>query len=140
MSNNIVIIKMKNKMVVKKGDFTQYELARVLGARSLQIAMDAPLLTDISEKELEEINYSPMKIAQIELENEALPITVKQPMPKKRAVKIKKTKEEEKSKDDELLEKELDEEKEIAEEGEIMELANPGDEEEPGEDEDKEEQ
>ncbi len=118
---------------VKKENFTQYEKARVLGARSLQIAMNAPLLKSIKKEKLEEMNYDPMKIAQIELDKGALPITVKQPLPKKRAVQIKREKEEVKETDAEK------EEKEIAKEGEIMELANPDDERE-GEEENKEEQ
>ena len=38
-----------------EAQFTKYEVARILGARALQIAMDAPLLLKISEKELEEM-------------------------------------------------------------------------------------
>ncbi|MEA3329450.1 MAG: DNA-directed RNA polymerase subunit K [Nanoarchaeota archaeon] len=114
---------------IKKEDFTKYEQARVLGARSLQIAMDAPLLKDIPKKELEEINYDPMKISQTELNGDVLPISVKQPMPKKKAVKIKKTKIIV-VKDINIVEKEKTEEKAITEDGEIMELATPEDEEE----------
>ncbi|MEM4625547.1 MAG: DNA-directed RNA polymerase subunit K, partial [Candidatus Pacearchaeota archaeon] len=79
---------------MKEEKFTKYETARILGARALQIAMDAPLLKDIPKEELEKINYEPMKIAEIEFESNVLPITVKKPMPKKKAVKIKKISEE----------------------------------------------
>ena|SRR3989344_3662847 len=113
---------------VDKKDFTKYELARVLGARALQVAMDAPLLTHISKEKLEEINYDPMEIAKIELESDSLPITIKQPFPKKKSVKVKKIKEEDKKVEKEAVESEIEEEKEIGEEGEIMELANPEDE------------
>ena len=113
---------------VDKKDFTKYELARVLGARALQVAMDAPLLTHISKEKLEEINYDPMEIAKIELESDSLPITIKQPFPKKKSVKVKKIKEEDKKLEKEAVESEIEEEKEIGEEGEIMELANPEDE------------
>ena len=61
-----------------------------------------------------------------ELESGVLPITVKQPMPKKKSVRIKKVIE--KPVDEEVVHKEMIEEKEIEEEGEIMELANPEDE------------
>jgi len=126
--------------------FTKYEVARILGARALQIAMDAPMLLKIDEKELEAINFNPLEIAKRELMAEVLPITVKRPMPKKKEAKIKKlTKEEldaikkkeveEKKEekvekvDDRKIEKiEVREEKKVAEEGEIMELANPEDE------------
>ena len=69
--------------------FTKYEVTRILGARALQIAMDAPLLLDISKEKLELISYNPMEIAKEELESDVLPITIKQPMPKKKVVKIK---------------------------------------------------
>ena len=106
----------------KDKNFSKYELARVLGARALQIAMDAPLLTEISVEKLEEINYDPMEIAKIELEANALPISVKRPLPKRRNVKIKKTKEEVEK------EKELADDEESEDDGEIMELATPEDE------------
>jgi len=125
--------------------FTKYEVARILGARALQIAMDAPLLLKIDEKELEAINFNPLEIAKKELLAEVLPITVKRPMPKKKEAKIKKlTKEEldkikkkeeakvedqaEKTEDKKVEKIEVREEKKVAEEGEIMELANPEDE------------
>jgi len=106
----------------KDKNFSKYELARVLGARALQIAMDAPLLTEISVEKLEEVNYDPMEIAKIELEADALPINVKRPLPKRKNVKIKKTKEEVDK------EKELAEDEESDDDGEIMELATPEDE------------
>ena len=37
--------------------FSKYEVARILGARALQIAMNAPLLIKLSEEELENIEY-----------------------------------------------------------------------------------
>lgn len=127
--------------------FTKYEVARILGARSLQIAMDAPLLLKLTEKELEEINYNPIELAKKELIAGVLPITVNRPLPKKKESKIKKlTKEEleelkrkeaEREAAKELKDKAIDaktqeveniEEKEVAEDAEIMELANPEDE------------
>jgi DNA-directed RNA polymerase subunit K len=128
--------------------FTKYEVARILGARALQIAMDAPMLLKIDEKELEAINFNPLEIAKRELLAEVLPITVKRPMPKKKEAKIKKLTKEEleaikrkekeiEEKTEELKEKiedkkiekiEVIEEKKVAEEGEIMELSNPEDE------------
>ena len=127
--------------------FTKYEVARILGARSLQIAMDAPLLLKIDEKDLEEINYNPIEIAKKELIAGVLPITVNRPLPKKKESKIKKLskeeleeikkKEAEKEAAKEIKEKIVDakteeiettEEKEVAEDAEIMELSNPEDE------------
>ena len=128
-----------------EGKFTKYEVARILGARSLQLAMDAPVLLKMTKKEEEDLNYNTLKIAEKELEAEVLPITVKRPLPKKSGKVIKKLTEEEirerlekqakkereeKEKKKELLDKESEdrEEKDIEEECEIMELANPEDE------------
>ncbi len=67
-----------------KQEFSKYERARIIGARGLQISMDAPLLVDIDEKSLHAINYDPLKIAEEELESGVLPISVNKPMPKKK--------------------------------------------------------
>lgn len=109
-------------------EFTRYEIARIVGARALQISMDAPLLGKMTKEELEAINYDPMEMAYEEFNTGVLPITVKQPMPKKKSVRIKKTQENEEDK--QVEEGEIVEEKEIAEGGEIMELSNPEDEDE----------
>ena len=124
--------------------YTRYEIARILGARSLQLAMDAPVLLKLSKEEIDELNYDVLKIAEKELDAEVLPITVKRPLPKKSEREIKKLSDEEVKEKLELKaekeKKELDkleekkqelektEEKEIMEQGEIMEIANPGDE------------
>ena len=123
--------------------FTKYEIARILGARSLQLAMDAPVLLKLSKEDEEELNFDTLKTAEKELTAEVLPITVKRPLPKKSEKTIKKLSDEEikeklekeeEKKAKELLEEEKkvevekEEEKDIAKEGEIMEMANPDDE------------
>src|SRR3989344_131691 len=111
--------------------FSKYEIARILGARALQLAMDAPILIKLSDEELEKIRYDPLKIAEIELKSDVLPITVKRPMPARKDAKLKKEKVEEKKpekEDEEIIGKEIKEEEKIKEEGEIMELAQPEDE------------
>ena len=55
---------------------TKYEKARIVGARALQISMGAPILIEIDEKTLEEINYNPIKIAMMELESGKIPFIV----------------------------------------------------------------
>lgn len=55
---------------------TKFERTRMVGARALQISSGAPTLLKLSEKELEEIKYSPIEIAKRELEAGVLPITV----------------------------------------------------------------
>ena len=107
--------------------FTKYERARILGARALQIAMNAPLLIKIETEDLERINFDALKIAEIEFNSDILPISINKPMPKRKDGALKRAKasrisEAEKRKEEEELEKE------IAEEGEIMELARPDDE------------
>ncbi|RMD45715.1 DNA-directed RNA polymerase subunit K [Candidatus Pacearchaeota archaeon] len=111
-------------------EFSKYERARIIGARGLQISMDAPLLLEFSEEDLMEVNYDPLKIAEIELDKGVLPISVKKPLPLKKEEDIEKLKvEETKISDAEKERIELEEEKEIAESGEIIELANSEEEE-----------
>jgi DNA-directed RNA polymerase subunit K/omega len=109
--------------------FTKYEKARILGARALQIAMNAPLLVKFSKEDLELIKYDPIKIAEVELNSNILPISVKRPLPKKKEEKLKRIKKE-KISDEKIEEKEYKEEEELAKEGEIMEIATPSDEQE----------
>ena len=108
-------------------DFTKYEKARILGARALQISMNAPLLIKIEKEDLEKINYDALKIAEVELNSEILPISVKRPFPQKKEEKLKRAAVRKVS-DQNVQEKEAQEESEIVEGGEIMELANPEDE------------
>ncbi len=117
-------------------DYTKFEIARIIGARALQIAMDAPILYDIPKEKLEEIEYDPIKIAEIEFNAGILPISVKRPMPKKGTEKIKPIvedaikKKEEELKEDKKVEHIDKVEESSVKEGEIMELARPEDEEE----------
>ena len=107
--------------------FTKYEVARILGARALQISMDAPLLIKISKEELENIRYDSIKIAELEFNSEVLPISVKRPLPKKIEGKLRREVIIEKKPEDVKAVEQI-EEKDIQEEGEIMELAKPDDE------------
>lgn len=63
--------------------YTKYEIARILGARALQLSMNAPRLLRMEKSELEKIKYDPLKIAELEFREGVLPITVRRPMPKK---------------------------------------------------------
>jgi DNA-directed RNA polymerase subunit K len=111
---------------MEKSQFSRYEISRILGARALQIAMNAPLLVKIHKDELERIHYDPLKIAEIEFNSGILPISVKRPLPAKKEDKLRRVKA--KIADQKIEEGEGSEEEEIAKEGEIMELANPDDE------------
>jgi DNA-directed RNA polymerase subunit K len=107
--------------------FTKYERARILGARALQLAMNAPLLMKISDEDLAKINYDALKIAEIELDSGVLPISIKKPFPEKKEGKLKREAIPKIS--DKRVEAGEHEEEKIGEESsEIMELANPDDE------------
>ena len=112
---------------MEKLGFSKYEVARILGARALQIAMNAPVLIKISEEDLEKINFDALKIAEVELNSNILPISVYKPFPQRKEEKLKKAKEEKLS-DKKIEEKEIEEEDEVTKAGEIMELATPEDE------------
>ena len=59
-------------------EYTKYERARIIGARALQISMSAPVLikTDLQD---------PVAIAEKELEEGMLPITVRRINPARQA-------------------------------------------------------
>jgi len=76
-------------------EFTKYERARILGARALQISMDAPVLLKLNPKELEDLSYDSLKIAQRELDEGVLPISINRPLPERREAKLKVIKKEE---------------------------------------------
>ena len=111
-------------MEQKKEKFSKYETARILGARALQIAMNAPLLIKMSKEDLEEVKFDALKIAEIELESGILPISVKRPFPGKKEEVLKRAKEQKVS-DEKMVEQEAKEEEEIAKDGDIMKLVNP---------------
>jgi DNA-directed RNA polymerase subunit K len=52
--------------------YTRFEKARIIGARSLQVSLGAPVLIDIPETMID-----PVEIAMLEFERDVLPITVK---------------------------------------------------------------
>ena len=114
-------------MKMDEKNFTKYERARILGARALQIAMNAPLLIKIEQEDLEKIKFDSLKIAEIELNSNILPISIKKPFPLKKEEALKRVKEK-KISDEQKEELEAKEVEEIAKEGEIMELAKPADE------------
>jgi DNA-directed RNA polymerase subunit K len=62
-------------------EFTKFEISRMVGSRALQIAMGAPFLIKLSEKDLEGLNFNPIEIAKLEYEKGVIPISVRRPMP-----------------------------------------------------------
>lgn len=55
---------------------TRFERARIVGARALQISMGAPVLIDVDER-----TVSPIDIAEMELEQKVLPISIRRALP-----------------------------------------------------------
>ena len=66
----------KDKITVGPPKVTRFEKARIVGARSLQISMGAPILIDANEKDT-----NPIDIAMKELEAKILPITIRRTLP-----------------------------------------------------------
>ena len=60
---------------------TKYEKARIIGSRALQLAMGAPFLLKIVEKDLEKINFNPIEIAKKEFEAGVIPISIVRHIP-----------------------------------------------------------
>lgn len=63
-------------MVFVYGGLTRFEKTRIISARALQISMGAPVLVKTSMD-------SPRSIAQLEFQQNVLPITVKRTMPQR---------------------------------------------------------
>jgi DNA-directed RNA polymerase subunit K/omega len=68
----------KNEVV----NYTKYEKARMIGSRSLQLAMGAPFLVKLNDEDLKKLKYNPVEIAKKEFNEGLLPITIRRPMPK----------------------------------------------------------
>ncbi|HXY83463.1 MAG TPA: DNA-directed RNA polymerase subunit K [Candidatus Saccharimonadales bacterium] len=76
--------KKKEKASSKRGSLTligpkkltRFERARIVGARALQISMGAPVLLDIQESSM-----SPIQIGELELQEGALPISIRRALP-----------------------------------------------------------
>ncbi len=117
-------------MAEQKIEFTKFEIARILGARALQVSMDAPLLMKISDEDLKIMRYDALKIAEREFNSNVLPISVKRPMPKKTKEKLQAIRED-RVDDEKISEKEKELEKEIRESAEEMGLVNENEVEDP---------
>jgi DNA-directed RNA polymerase I, II, and III subunit RPABC2 len=55
---------------------TRFERARIIGARSLQVSLGAPILVDLPDSVID-----PIDIALAELEGDALPMTLRRALP-----------------------------------------------------------
>ena len=62
--------------MVQTLDFTRFEKARIVGARALQLSMGAPPLIEMPAGVRD-----PVRMAMIEFENDAIPLTVQRANP-----------------------------------------------------------
>lgn len=69
-----------NNMNTDKSDYTRFEVARIIGARALQLSMGAPLLLKVDGEE----KISPLALAKMEYDASVIPLTVKRKLPKRR--------------------------------------------------------
>lgn len=109
--------------------FTKYEIARIIGARALQVAMDAPLLLKMSDEELKSIKFDALKIAEKELEAGVLPISINRPTPRKSKDRLTAVREDQTS-DEEVIARAAEVEKEIVQEAKEIGFVNEGEDEE----------
>jgi DNA-directed RNA polymerase subunit K len=64
------------ELKLDKDKLTKYERARLIGARSLQISMGAPIMLKMNAKRFEELHYDPLEIAKLEFSEGVIPIEV----------------------------------------------------------------
>ena len=62
-------------------EHTQYEKARIIGARALQISQGAEPLIKMTEEEMEGLKFNPIEIAKREFEEGVIPIEVNRKKP-----------------------------------------------------------
>jgi len=70
------LMKSKEEPIIGPKKLTKYELARVIGARALQIAFGAPVLIEVPPGVTD-----PIDIAMLELKKRALPIIIRRRLP-----------------------------------------------------------
>lgn len=66
------IMKYSSGGLMSKRKYSKYEKARIVGARALQVSMGAPIIIEIPKDVTD-----PLRIALIEYDNDAIPMTVK---------------------------------------------------------------
>ena len=86
------VVRIKEEVPSIYKHYTRFEIARIIGARALQISFGAPILLKLSKQQLENVSYNPIKIAELEFSEGVLPITIRRPIPLKVEIsKIKTT-------------------------------------------------
>lgn len=64
-------------MIWPEDRLTKFEVARIIGARALQISLGAPLLIKLKKGSV----FEPIKIAEIEFKENKVPMTIKRGLP-----------------------------------------------------------
>jgi DNA-directed RNA polymerase subunit K len=70
-------------MIWPKDRLTRFEVARIVGARALQIALGAPILVDVKENK-----YDPINIAEEEFKARKIPMTIKRTLPNNKTMVV----------------------------------------------------
>jgi DNA-directed RNA polymerase I, II, and III subunit RPABC2 len=70
--------KLSEEVLIGPRKLTRFERARIIGARSLQVSLGAPILTEIPES-----MSDPVDISLEELEENVLPMTLRRALPDK---------------------------------------------------------
>jgi DNA-directed RNA polymerase subunit K len=63
-------------MIWPKDRLTRFEVARVIGARALQIALGAPILVKVKQE-----RFDPTSLAEEEFKQAMIPMTIKRTLP-----------------------------------------------------------
>ncbi len=63
-------------MIWPNDKLTRFEVARIVGARSLQVSLGAPILVKIEQEK-----FDPVKIAEEEFKECKIPMTIKRTLP-----------------------------------------------------------
>ena len=74
---------MPDKKDATVSGFNKYEIARMIGARALQISMGAPFMVKLEIDDLKRLHYNPVEIAKLEFEKDVIPITIKRDVAQK---------------------------------------------------------
>lgn len=63
-------------MIWPKDRLTRFEVARIVGARALQVALGAPILVEVKDNK-----FDPIEIAEKEFKENKIPMTIKRTLP-----------------------------------------------------------
>jgi DNA-directed RNA polymerase subunit K len=70
-------------LIWPKDRLTRFEVARIVGARALQIALGAPILVEVKDN-----NFDSIKIAEEEFKANKIPMTIKRTLPNNQKIVV----------------------------------------------------